>query len=142
MSHPLFSEQEVMPVKMGVKEEVCSGCRVCEVSCSLSIFRENNPKKSAVRIRGHFPVPGRYQIFSCNQCGTCAEVCPVEAIHEKGGIYIIDPDECTGCGVCVEECPQDAMFMHKDSHVPIKCTLCGTCLAYCPTGALFDEDKA
>ncbi len=128
-------------MKMGVREELCSGCRACEVACSLSIFKENNPKKAALRIRGHFPVPGRYEILSCNQCGECAEVCPVEAIAEENGVYRIDPDECIGCGACVEACPNNAMFLHKGSDVPIKCILCGTCLNYCPTGALFDADQ-
>jgi ferredoxin len=45
----------------------------------------------------------------CISCGACEPVCPVEAISESEGIYIIDPELCTDCGVCVDECPVDAI---------------------------------
>jgi ferredoxin len=64
----------------------------------------------------------------CDQCGACADVCPVEAIS-RNGAFLIDPDECTGCGACVDECPNGVIFMHPDSEVPIKCTDCGACVA-------------
>ena len=44
---------------------------------------------------------------SCVACGTCAPVCPVEAISE-GDIYVIDADKCIDCGACAEACPVDA----------------------------------
>ena len=44
----------------------------------------------------------------CTACGSCAEVCPVEAITE-GDIYVIDAELCTDCGTCVDECPVDAI---------------------------------
>ena len=45
---------------------------------------------------------------SCIACGTCIDVCPVEAISE-GEIYKIDPELCTDCGSCAEVCPVDAI---------------------------------
>lgn len=45
---------------------------------------------------------------SCVACGTCAPVCPVEAISE-GDIYHIDPDTCIECGSCAEVCPSEAI---------------------------------
>ncbi|RMF95780.1 MAG: 4Fe-4S dicluster domain-containing protein [Candidatus Schekmanbacteria bacterium] len=44
----------------------------------------------------------------CIACGTCAEVCPVQAIEESGDMYKIN-DQCTDCGTCVESCPVDAI---------------------------------
>ena len=46
---------------------------------------------------------------ACTCCGACEAVCPVEAISEGDGIYIIDPELCTDCGACVEECPVEAI---------------------------------
>ena len=45
----------------------------------------------------------------CSSCGTCVDVCPVEAISEGEDKYIIDPEECTDCGACAEECPVEAI---------------------------------
>jgi ferredoxin len=45
----------------------------------------------------------------CTACGSCAPVCPVEAISEGESKYVIDPDLCTDCGACVDECLVDAI---------------------------------
>ncbi len=45
----------------------------------------------------------------CVSCGTCAGVCPVEAISEGDGKYVIDQDVCAQCGTCVDECPTEAI---------------------------------
>ncbi len=44
----------------------------------------------------------------CTACGSCIDVCPVEAISE-GDIYLIDADACTDCTECVEVCPVEAI---------------------------------
>ncbi|MGN0551273.1 MAG: DUF362 domain-containing protein [Acutalibacteraceae bacterium] len=44
----------------------------------------------------------------CISCGACASECPVEAISEGDGKYVIDADACTECGSCAETCPVDA----------------------------------
>lgn len=48
-------------------------------------------------------------IDSCISCGACEAECPVEAISEGDGKYVIDPDKCTDCGACTEVCPADAI---------------------------------
>ena len=44
----------------------------------------------------------------CIACGACAADCPVEAISEGDGIYVIDADTCIECGNCAEVCPVGA----------------------------------
>lgn len=44
----------------------------------------------------------------CISCGVCAGECPVDAITEGDGIYVIDGDACIDCGACAEACPVDA----------------------------------
>jgi len=73
---------------------LCSGCRSCELVCAVVNHKANNPKKGAIRIRPLFPEP-KFEAKLCVQCGKCAEVCPVEAITEKNGAFIIDYDTCT-----------------------------------------------
>lgn len=41
----------------------------------------------------------------CIGCGACAGACPVEAISEGDGKYVIDADTCIECGACAGECP-------------------------------------
>ena len=44
----------------------------------------------------------------CINCGACAAGCPVEAISEGDGKYVINADECLECGACAGVCPVDA----------------------------------
>ena len=32
----------------------------------------------------------------------CVEACPVDAIHDGGNTYLIDPDVCIDCGACTD----------------------------------------
>jgi len=50
----------------------------------------------------------------CVSCGSCAEECPVDAISEGDGQYVINADLCTDCGNCAEVCPADAIVADED----------------------------
>lgn len=116
--------------------ELCSGCNTCRLACALANFKEVNPAKAALSIIGHFPGPGTYEIKFCDQCGACADECPVGAIEGENGTYLIDPETCIGCSACVDACPQGVITLHSDSEVPIKCTACGECAEICPRDAI------
>ena len=45
---------------------------------------------------------------ACISCGACAAECPVEAISEGDGKYVIDADACIECGACADACPVEA----------------------------------
>ena len=50
-----------------------------------------------------------YQISDdCISCGACQAECPVDAISEGDGKYVIDPDKCIECGACADTCPVGA----------------------------------
>ncbi|MGP1361537.1 MAG: DUF362 domain-containing protein [Candidatus Fimenecus sp.] len=44
----------------------------------------------------------------CIACGACAAECPVNAISEGDGIYVVDADPCIDCGTCASVCPVGA----------------------------------
>ena len=44
----------------------------------------------------------------CISCGACAEGCPVGAISEGDGTYVIDESACIDCGACEAACPVGA----------------------------------
>ena len=46
---------------------------------------------------------------ACISCGACAGGCPVEAIAEGDGQFVIDADKCIDCGACAAGCPVDAI---------------------------------
>lgn len=54
----------------------------------------------------------------CIGCGTCATVCPENAVvmREVNGKQkpVTNFDFCKGCGVCAEECPVKAIEMELD----------------------------
>lgn len=62
--------------------------------------------------------------YGCLGYGTCASVCPFDAIHinKETGLPEIDKDKCTACGKCVEECPRDVLdIIPMNSKVFVSC---------------------
>ena len=46
----------------------------------------------------------------CDDCGDCADVCPMEVLILKDGKLIInEPDECSYCETCVDLCPNECI---------------------------------
>lgn len=50
---------------------------------------------------------------ACNDCGLCAEKCPVKAVTSPGPVPAIDLSRCLGCGICAEVCPTQGITMVK-----------------------------
>lgn len=46
---------------------------------------------------------------SCINCGACAGDCPVGAIVEGDGQFVIDAASCIDCGACAGSCPTGAI---------------------------------
>ena len=116
----------------------CSGCGTCRLACAMENLRRVNPSLAVLRIEGRFPAPGDYRIHLCDQCGQCAEACPVEAIQAaEDGVYRIDPDLCTGCMECREACPYGVIVEDTQTAMALKCNLCMACVEACPRDALF-----
>lgn len=45
----------------------------------------------------------------CIMCGACEGACPVGAISEGDGKYVVDADTCIDCGACEGGCPASAI---------------------------------
>ena len=114
----------------------CSGCGVCKLACSMVNFNQIAPSRALLRIEGCFPSPGDYRIHFCDQCGICAEKCPVDAIALEGGVFRIDEATCIACHECVEACPRSVMIIQPENNIPAKCILCGECARTCPREAI------
>ena len=99
--------------------------------------------------------------FGCLGLGSCANVCPFDAIKMESGLPVVDFEKCTACGVCVTECPRDLMQIVPDKkkvHVAcespwkgkdiksvctVGCIGCMICVKNCPANAInFDNNLA
>ena len=117
----------------------CSGCRKCEIACSL--FHENRIWPEASRIRVFMLVPGADFPHFCAQCEDypCVESCPVKAlsVSKETGAVLVDIETCIACGKCIVACPGRIPHMHpKEKHILI-CDLCNgnpQCVKVCREG--------
>lgn len=125
-----------------INHEKCTGCRLCELVCSVSHEGVSNPSKSRINII-KWEAEGLYIPMSCQQCedAPCMTICPVKAISRDQALdYVkIDYNVCIGCRSCVAVCPFGAMgFNVKDKKV-FKCDLCEgdpQCVRFCDVKAV------
>ena len=116
----------------------CTGCRICELYCSLCHERVLNPKKARLRVVRAEPAIDKP--IACRQCADppCAKVCPTDAItrNPKADLVVVNVGKCIGCGACVEACPFGAIWLHPEKKIALKCDLCRVCVPRCPVDAL------
>ena len=96
--------------------EKCSGCRRCEIACSL--YHEGKIWPEASRIRVFMLVPGVEIPSLCFQCENypCVEACPTDAlsVNSQTGAVNVDASKCTACGLCIKACPGNVPHLHPE----------------------------
>ena len=65
-----------------VDGEKCTGCRVCELACSVARSGEYNPQRSRIRVLRNMELDVSIPVIdaTCDFCGKCTEWCFEEAI--------------------------------------------------------------
>ena len=118
----------------------CTGCRSCEMACSLFHEGACSPVLSRMRII-KYEALGKSYPSVCSQCSKpkCLAACPQSAIkmNASTGVAAIDQALCTGCRSCLEACPH--VGFDPDKGAAFKCDLCDgspQCVRFCPSGAL------
>ncbi len=105
----------------------CSGCRLCEVACSLEHEGIIWPEASRIRIYELFP--GVNVPHTCVQCPDypCVESCNFDAlsVDEKTGAVLVNEEKCTECGACVLACPGNVPRIPAGKGSVVICDLCG-----------------
>lgn len=120
----------------------CTGCRLCELVCSVMHEGVSNPARSRIKIM-KWESEGLYVPVTCQQCedAPCMNVCPVKAIYrdEETGAVMVDDFKCIGCRSCVAVCPFGAMNYSIIDKKVFKCDLCGgdpQCARFCDVNAI------
>ncbi|HJX03987.1 MAG TPA: 4Fe-4S dicluster domain-containing protein [Dehalococcoidia bacterium] len=122
--------------------EKCTGCRLCELVCSVKHYGAANPSRSRIKVV-KWEWEGRYVPMSCQQCldAPCLQICPVGAISRDESLnrVAVNHDVCIGCRMCVSICPFGAMLWDVNDKQVHKCDFCHgdpQCAKFCETGAV------
>lgn len=112
--------------RLQVIADCCTGCRSCEVACSLVHSGSCWPKEARLWIEPKENATA-FTPRICRRCRRprCAAVCPSGALVPlpEGGAKV-DPEKCTGCGACVKACPFGYLRLSPITNVPLICDLC------------------
>ena len=99
--------------------------------------------------------------YGCLGFGSCAEVCPQDAITILDGVAVVNRNRCVSCGLCAKACPRGLISLIPESRIirvqcsnrdkgpmvrkvcTAGCIGCGLCARQCESGALeFDGTLA
>ena len=115
------------PIWIARDMSACSGCRRCELTCSMA--HEGWMWPEASRVRVFMPFPGVEVPHLCAQCQDypCVGACPVQALSTdpNTGAVIVDRETCISCGACIRACPGSVPTMHPEDNKANICDLCG-----------------
>lgn len=127
----------------------CSGCRICEIVCSMHHEKTVNPDKSRIRVYqagiGPIDIP-----IVCQYCDDrpCIVACPYDVLiyNEQTFTIRVDADRCLGktaCGVCYQACVSNGrggcITFNPVTEKAQICDLCdgdAECTKYCPSDTL------
>ncbi|TFG11869.1 4Fe-4S dicluster domain-containing protein [Candidatus Thorarchaeota archaeon] len=119
----------------------CTGCRNCELACSVEHYRLFNPSRSRIKVIKN-ENKGIILPMVCLQCEEplCQEACPTGAIrpNSNGTLYVV-PEICIGCGSCVTACIYGGISIDPVTKKAAKCDLCEgnpACMKACEYGAI------
>ena len=120
----------------------CTGCRLCEMVCSVKHTGVSNPSRSRIHVI-KWPLEGLELPMFCQQCedAPCVAICPQDALSRDPELdrVTLNYDLCIGCKMCVTACPFGGMGIDVVAREVIKCDLCDgdpACVRFCEPGAL------
>lgn len=134
------------------KEEVCIGCRLCEIHCIvqhskskriIKAFKEEPRALPRAIVEEEGALSFALQCRHCDE-PLCVEACMSGAMHIEDGKVLCDSDRCVGCWMCIMSCPFGAIKRDEYHKISSKCDLCAgsdmpACVANCPNEALVYE---
>ncbi len=113
----LAYEHNLVQFGENVRQSVNFICNCCGCCCEAMIAARRFAFDQPVHTTNFLP---DIQLDSCNGCGRCVSVCPVEAMtmvsandpnRTKLKTAKLNEETCLGCGVCVRTCPQNSLTL-------------------------------
>ncbi|MCW4037620.1 MAG: 4Fe-4S dicluster domain-containing protein [Candidatus Bathyarchaeota archaeon] len=142
------------PAFIQSRDDLCVGCGICEMACSMFHFGVINRELSRIRILKYL-IPLSKAIQSiCVQCDKkeereCEKACPLDPpaiFYDEKRLHMqADEERCLGskCGKCREACSAEIPRFYPDHNYPLVCDLCEKdgerrpqCVEVCPNHAL------
>jgi len=120
----------------------CTGCKACELACSLNHYGRCEPEESRIRIDRQCKKSAEFFPFVCQHCTMpeCVVVCPSGACtRTKEGLVVVDPELCIGCKLCIIVCPLSSAAWNWRLGQSMRCDLCEgepVCVKVCSTKAI------
>jgi Fe-S-cluster-containing dehydrogenase component len=131
-----------------IEYEKCTGCRECEVACSVYNTGASDPSLSRIKVI-NWEWEATSLPMTCQNCEDpfCVEVCPARACHydAENCRVVIDPKKCIGCKTCIIACPFNAPFLDHARGVSVKCEYCDgdpQCVRACRYDAIHFVDAS
>jgi carbon-monoxide dehydrogenase iron sulfur subunit len=126
----------------------CSGCRLCEMVCSLTHEGVVAPSRATLTVSQDVFVDEHAQVLVCPQCAgpECLLACPrgAIAVAEVTGARVVVDELCDGCGICAQACHLGMIRVDAVTGKARKCDLCDgdpQCVASCPQKVLSTVER-
>ncbi|HJO93370.1 MAG TPA: 4Fe-4S dicluster domain-containing protein [Victivallales bacterium] len=122
--------------KLTIIQNLCIGCKECELMCGLKHHGVFNPLMARIRVEYNREM-NCYDPVICQHCDdpACVKSCRFGALSKdvQTGIVGLEKDKCKCCRLCVKACPHNAIRVSQEGAI-LKCDLCGgnpTCVKFC-----------
>ncbi len=92
---------------------ICSCCGCC---CGVLTNLKEFPKTVDFFSTNYY---AQINADECVGCGTCIDVCQINAIKMKNEVSKVNIRRCIGCGNCVASCPEEAIQLMKKDKLEI-----------------------
>ncbi len=121
-----------------ISRKLCTGCRICEMICSLAHEGEIAPKQSRIRIESDWPGAEKVQVCVACKPKKCIPACPHGALSWDT-VLRLDEEKCDLCLACIEACPFGGIRLDPPKSRLLFCDTCGgdyPCVEWCPPKAI------
>ncbi|MCP4022713.1 MAG: 4Fe-4S dicluster domain-containing protein [Desulfobacteraceae bacterium] len=116
----LYKAYEYNLVQFGenVRQDVNFICNCCACCCEAMIAARRFALLHPIHTTPFLP---KIDYNTCDRCGKCVNVCPVEAMaqvsandprHPKQKMPKLNKEICLGCGICARVCPTDSILLN------------------------------